>query len=138
MYAHTTRTYISSERNRHVLLLQIPSLTFIAPSTDSSHNHWRRVTVTTVIILSAGEGVPSQFSGFVCAYHTATQGSSPKHTIYTFFHLQYLRYICHVKRTKINKKRPGLTQYIFPRFGEMIEHTPFIHPLVMIIFFNEC
>ena len=25
-----------------------------------------------------------------------------------FYHLQYLCYICHVKRTKINKKRPSL------------------------------
>ena len=29
-------------------------------------------------------GVPLQLSGFVCAFHPATPGSSPKHTIYAF------------------------------------------------------
>ena len=29
-------------------------------------------------------GVPPQLSGFVCAYHPAAVGSSPKHTIYAF------------------------------------------------------
>ena len=27
------------------------------------------------------------------------------------FRLKYLHYICHVKRTKINKKRPGLAHF---------------------------
>ena len=45
-----------------------------------------------------------QLRGFVCAYHPAASGSNPKHTIYAFS-------ICievNEKRTKINKKRPGL------------------------------
>ena len=32
-----------------------------------------------------------------------------------FFHLMYLCYICHVKRTKINKKRPGLARFFFKK-----------------------
>ena len=34
-------------------------------------------------------------------------GSNPKHTIYAFFNLYWN---CNKKRTKINKKRPGLAQ----------------------------
>ena len=29
-------------------------------------------------------GVPPWLSGFVCTYHSATLGSSPKHTVYVF------------------------------------------------------
>ena len=29
-----------------------------------------------------------------------------------FFHLKYLCYICHLKRTEINKKRPGLAHFL--------------------------
>ena len=36
-------------------------------------------------------------------------GSNPKHTIYTFFNLYWN---CNEKRTKINKKRPGLTHFL--------------------------
>ena len=43
--------------------------------------------------------------GFVCAYHPAAPGSNLKHTIYAFFNLYWN---CNEKRTKINKKRPGL------------------------------
>ena len=47
--------------------------------------------------------VPPQLSGFAWAYHPVALGSSPQHTI----HLQSNSgYICLVKRTKINKKRP--------------------------------
>ena len=28
--------------------------------------------------------MPTQLSGLVCAYNPATQGSSPKHSIYSF------------------------------------------------------
>ena len=42
-----------------------------------------------------------KMSGIVCVSH-------PKHTIYAFIRLKYLWYICHVKRTKIKPKRPGL------------------------------
>ena len=53
--------------------------------------------------------VPPWLSGFVCAYQPATPGLSPKHTIYAFFiYSQNLCYICPEKRTKNNKKRPGL------------------------------
>ena len=38
----------------------------------------------------------------------AASGSSPKHTIYTFI---INSQICHVKRTKLNKKRPGLAHF---------------------------
>ena len=37
----------------------------------------------------------------------SSAGSSPKHTIYAFI-ICSICAICHVKRTKINKKRPGL------------------------------
>ena len=48
-------------------------------------------------------------SGVVCAYHFAVLGSSPKHTIYAFIIYSICAIgICHVKSTKINKKRPGL------------------------------
>ena len=50
--------------------------------------------------------MPPQLSGIVCTYHPDALGLSPKHTI--FYHLQFLRYIYHVKRTKINKKNPDL------------------------------
>ena len=64
--------------------------------------------------LNSNLGVPLYLSGFVCAYHLASPGSSPKHTIYTFYG-QILYCICHrvEKRTKITKKRPGLAQLLF-------------------------
>ena len=48
-------------------------------------------------------------SRFVCTYHPTVQGSIPKYTTYALKY-QILYYICHCveKRTKINKKRPGL------------------------------
>ena len=53
-------------------------------------------------------------SGFVCNFHPAAMGSSPKHTIYAFS-----IYICHlnwnVKRTKIIKKRPGLAHFFLKK-----------------------
>ena len=52
--------------------------------------------------------VPPQLIVFICAYHSAALGLSPNHTIYAFFHLKFsLCYICHVKRTKINKQDAG-------------------------------
>ena len=50
-------------------------------------------------------GGPPQLSGFVNTYNPEVRGSNPKHAIYAFI----LYYICRciVKRTKINKKRPG-------------------------------
>ena len=51
------------------------------------------------------QGVPP----FLYTYHPAGPGLSPKHTIYAFIiYSQHLCYIFLVKRTKINKKRPGL------------------------------
>ena len=45
---------------------------------------------------------------FVCTYHPAALGSNLKHTINAFFNL-YLN--CNEKRTKINKKWPGLAHF---------------------------
>ena len=61
--------------------------------------------------------VPPKLSGFICAYHPAAPGSSPKHASHVKrtkrgrvwpIEKTSATYICHVKRTKINKKRPGL------------------------------
>ena len=57
-------------------------------------------------------GVPPQLSGFILAYHPATPGLSPKHTIYTFIIIVNLCYISHAKRRKINKKRPDLAHFL--------------------------
>ena len=46
-------------------------------------------------------GVLPKLGGFVCAFHPAAPGSSPKQTIYTFINL-----LNSVRRK--NKKRPGL------------------------------
>ena len=59
---------------------------------------------------------PPQLSGFICTFHPAAPGSSPKHTIYAFsFYIVQIVYICHsnwnVKRTKSSKKRPGMAQF---------------------------
>ena len=52
--------------------------------------------------------VPPQLSGFICAFHPDILNSSTKHTIYAFSNLL----ICAMwKRTKINKKRPGLANF---------------------------
>ena len=51
---------------------------------------------------------PPWLRGFVCAYHPAAPGLDPKHTIYAFFNLYWN---CNEKRTKINKKRPGLAHF---------------------------
>ena len=56
-------------------------------------------------------GVPPQLSGSVCAFHPAARVRIPSKPSQLLFHLQSnLCYNCHciVKRTKINKKRPGL------------------------------
>ena len=42
------------------------------------------------------------------AFRPAAPGLSPKYTIYAFIIMVNLCYICHVKRTKINKKRLDL------------------------------
>ena len=40
-----------------------------------------------------------------------------------FYNLQYLCYICHVERTKINKKRPGLVHFLKKSVFEIYEIT---------------
>ena len=47
-------------------------------------------------------GRTPQLSGSVGAFHPADPDSNPKHTMYTY------QFLCHVKRTTINKKRSGL------------------------------
>ena len=50
-------------------------------------------------------GVPPWLSGFVCAFHPATLGSNPEHTIYGLINLN-LNLICEMlKKMKINRKR---------------------------------
>ena len=40
-------------------------------------------------------------SGFVCAYHPAAPGSSPKHSIYTFSFIEFVQYLsCEKKENK--------------------------------------
>ena len=60
-----------------------------------------------------------QLSEFVCAFHPATNpGSSPKHPIYTFIILQSnlcLYLSLHCKRTKINKRTPGVAHFFKKR-----------------------
>ena len=55
-----------------------------------------------------------QLSGFVCAYHPAAPGSSPKRTIYALSLSSQVGAIpiCLEKRIKINKKMPGLTHFL--------------------------
>ena len=49
--------------------------------------------------------MPALLSGFVCAYHPATPGSSPKHTIYAFYsQILYLIVIVLRKRRKYTKE----------------------------------
>ena len=50
--------------------------------------------------------VPPQLGGFFCTDNLVAPGSSLKNTIYAFI---FYGQISLVKRTKINKKRPGLT-----------------------------
>ena len=63
----------------------------------------------TVHFIYCIEKTETKLCGFICAYHPAALGSNPKHTIYTFFNLYYWN--CDEKRTKINKKRPGLAHF---------------------------
>ena len=53
--------------------------------------------------------VPPYISGFVCPFHLAAPGSSPKHTIYAFINL-YLN--CSLwNRRKRTEKRPTLAHF---------------------------
>ena len=47
------------------------------------------------------EGCRHSSVDFFCAFHPATPGSSPKHTIYN----QLIFELYHVEKTKINQKR---------------------------------
>ena len=57
-------------------------------------------------------GVPPQLSGFICTFHPAAWGFSPKHTIYaSIILINFMLFLSlHCEETKINKKRPGLGQ----------------------------
>ena len=51
----------------------------------------------------------AMLSGFFDIYHHAVPGSNPKHTIYPFIFEFCTKFVVALrKRTKINKKRPGL------------------------------
>ena len=56
------------------------------------------------------EPLPKCAAILVCAAIAPAPGSNPKHTINAFFNLYYWN--CNLKRTKINKKRPGLAHFL--------------------------
>ena len=60
-------------------------------------------------------GVPPQLSGFVCAFHHAAPGSTPKHSIYAFIiYSENLYYICPcVVKKDENKPKRGRVWPIF-------------------------
>ena len=64
---------------------------------------------------------PPQLSGFICTYQSVVLGSNPKHTIYSFIDKFCAVFVFALrKRTKVNKKRPGLGHYgnfIFPTYN---------------------
>ena len=58
------------------------------------------------VIARKENGVPTQLSGFVCAFHAATPGLYPKHTIYAFFNFNLN---CEMmKRRKETEKEAGV------------------------------
>ena len=64
----------------------------------------RQETLCVQILM---DGVPPKLSGFICAYHPATLGSNPKHTIYTFINLN-----CDIlKRPKYSDKEAGICPF---------------------------
>ena len=70
------------------------------------------VTLITFYLTIMQLGVPPQLSGFVCAYHPAAPGLSPKHTIYTFsiykVQIVYLSFELECERNKNKQKEAGI------------------------------
>ena len=67
--------------------------------------------------------MPPLFSGFICAYHPAAPGSSPKHTIYAFIsYSQIVCFICHVKRTNIKGR-------VWPIFKKKLDRISYDHKI---------
>ena len=60
-------------------------------------------------------GVPPYLSGFVCAFHSAAPGSTPKHAIYTFFNYSQIcaRFIHAMWEKNENKQKRGRVWPIF-------------------------
>ena len=56
--------------------------------------------------------INGQLSGFVCAYHSAAPGSSPKYTIYTFFIYNVFVLYLSCEKNK-NKQKRGRVWPIF-------------------------
>ena len=79
-------------------------------------------------------GVPPKLSGFVCTFHPAAPGSTPKHAINAFSiivkFVLYLSMWCE-KRTKINKKEAG--------FGPFFNNFSFYtHNLSFYLYIQKC
>ena len=52
----------------------------------------------------------SKLSGFVCAYHPAAPGSSPKHTIYAFSFIVFVLYLS-FEKNKNKQKEAGFGHF---------------------------
>ena len=64
-------------------------------------------------MLKTSNGVPPWLSGFICAFHPATPGSSTKHTIYAFINLYSTIYNLYFTFGKDENKKRGRDWPIF-------------------------
>ena len=66
-------------------------------------------------MLKTSNGVPPWLSGFICAFHPATPGSSTKHTIYAFINVYFTIYNLYFTFGKDENKNRGLDWPIFKK-----------------------
>ena len=59
------------------------------------------------------KGVPPWLSGFVCTYHPAIPGLSPKHTIYAFSFIVFVLYLL-CEKNKNKQKEAGFGHFLTP------------------------
>ena len=91
--------------------LMPPSIVGLSQTLVLSNKIGQRPILAITSTKNCCQGVPPELSGFVSAYNLVIPGSSPKHTMNAFIFIVNLCYICHVKTTKINKKRPDLAHF---------------------------
>ena len=68
-----------------------------------------------------------KLSGFVCHYHPAALGSSPKHTIEAFITYSHCTIFVVRKRTKIKQKEAGFGPFLIK---DRAEH----HTIIILLF----
>ena len=85
-------------------------------NSSAIRSHWSSYkeiaeTVSAYLGLFTNYSTNNSSCGFVCAFHPAAPGSSPKHTIYAFFNL-YLSFELECERDENKQKEAGIGPFL--------------------------